>query len=447
MTHDLQTLLWPASRLGEALQTFAQTRTEPPPHTAQWDPDWIESAARSLGLEAQPVEIHYADLESSLSKIGPALVRIPGKDGRAAFLILLSNRVALGPAGEKVRVTTGAVRSALCAEMEAPVIREIEETLQRSGIPEAKRASALNVILRERFTTKPIRGIWIVRLPPSANFWLQLRQARVVRRLVVLGGAHAIQYAVWILAWWVVGANVLNGRGDPSWIFLWALLLLTLVPLRVLITWMQGLLAFGVGARLKQRLLFGALRLEPDSIRHQGAGQLLGRVLESEAVEALALSGGFLAVVALIEIVFALAVLAGGAGGMFQSACLLAWLLVTAGIASKYFRRNLVWTDVRLAMTHDLVENMVGHRTRLAQLAPGHWHDGEDKVLEQYVPSSKLMDKSTAALLSIVPRGWLVVGLIGLAPGFVQGAASPARMAIAVGGMLLAYRALRRLTW
>jgi ATP-binding cassette subfamily B protein len=168
-------------------------------------------------------------------------------------------------------------------------------------------------------------------------------------------------------------------------------------------------------------------------------------VLESEAVEALALSGGFLALVAGIEIVFALFVLTAGAGGVLHSAFLLAWLAVTAGIAWRYFQRNLTWTDSRLGMTHDLVESMVGHRTRLAQLAPDHWHDGEDEALERYVKTSKLMDRSTAALLAIVPRGWLVLGLIGLAPGSVRGAASPARIAIALGGILLAYRALRRL--
>ena len=40
---------------------------------------------------------------------------------------------------------------------------------------------------------------------------------------------------------------------------------------RVLATWMQGRFATGAGALLKQRLLYGALRLAPEEIRHQGA--------------------------------------------------------------------------------------------------------------------------------------------------------------------------------
>ncbi len=129
---------------------------------------------------------------------------------------------------------------------------------------------------------------------------------------------------LWILAWYVVGSNVLRGGTDRGWLIPWALLLLTLVPLRVLITRLQGWVAIGAGALLKQRLFFGSLRLEPDSLRHQGAGQLLGRVLESEAVEALALSGGFLAFVALIEIIASIFVLAAGAGGLLHSALALA---------------------------------------------------------------------------------------------------------------------------
>jgi ATP-binding cassette subfamily B protein len=168
-------------------------------------------------------------------------------------------------------------------------------------------------------------------------------------------------------------------------------------------------------------------------------------VLESEAVEALALSGGFLALVALIEIVVAIFVLASGAGGLLQAALLLLWLLAAAGIAWRYFQRSRDWTDVRLRMTHDLVESMAGHRTRLAQLAADRWHDGEDEALEQYLKSSVAMDRSTATLIALVPRGWLVVGLLGLTPAFVAGSPSPARIAIAVGGILLAYGAWQRL--
>jgi ATP-binding cassette subfamily B protein len=55
------------------------------------------------------------------------------------------------------------------------------------------------------------------------------------------------------------------------------------------------------------------------------------------------------------------------------------------------------------------------------------------------------MDRSAALLMAVVPRGWLVLGLIGLLPAFVSGTSSPASLAVGLGGSLLAYRALQKL--
>src|SRR5205807_1214291 len=87
-----------------------------------------------------------------------------------------------------------------------------------------------------------------------------------------------------------------------------------------------------------------------------------------------------------------------------------------------------------------------GHRTRLAQLPANRWHEGEDEELLRYQDASKKMDDTTAILLAVVPRGWLVLALLGLAPALARGGEPATSIAIAVGGMLLAYRALRRLT-
>jgi ATP-binding cassette subfamily B protein len=437
-------LLWPSSRLNEALAAFAAAPSDTPP-PPNFSPEWLEAAAQSLGLEAQAVEIPYPDLDGHLPALGPALLRVPSENGPKFLALLPGKRLrALAPDLSHRRLSVSALSSALTADLETPLLPEIGQLLDRAEVPPAQRPSAIRAILSQRLSEKRIGGIWILRPPPSADFRDQLKQAGVFRRLAALAAAHSVQYVLWILAWWVVGSNVINRRSDSGWLWLWALLLFTLIPLRVLITWLQGLAAIGAGARLKQRLFFGALRLEPDSIRHQGAGQLLGRVLESEAVEALALSGGFLALVAVIELAISLFVLSAGAGGWLQSALLLAWLLACGAIAWVYFQRNRSWTEVRLRMTHALVENMTGHRTRLAQLPPERWHEGEDEALESYLKTSRLMDRSTTGLLAIAPRGWLVLGLLGLAPAFLAGANSTARMAIAVGGTLLAYRALRR---
>lgn len=454
----MKELLWPAMRVHEALHALVAHTLVPagppleaaPPDVVD-DPDafsgWLTTAARSLGVEAQPAESLYSDLASDLASMGPALIRT-GSGAELAFLAIVPGKklTVLGPDMRRHHVSPSDVRSLLCGDREAALANEIRQVLDRAGIAENAQGRAHQAMLGQRLRGVRAGKIWLLHLPPSVNFWQQLRRAGHGKQLAALAGAHAIQYSLWIAAWWVVGSNVLNRSMDRSWMWLWALLLVTLVPFRVLITWLQGLVAIGAGARLKQRLFFGSLKLEPDSIRHQGAGQLLGRVLESEAVESLALSGGFLAFVAVIELAASLFVLSWGAGGLLQSAVLAAWIAAAAAMAYRYYERSRAWTDVRLKMTHDLVESMVGHRTRLAQLPHDQWHASEDDALEKYLKSSKVMDDSTAALLAMVPRGWLVLGLVALAPAFVRGDASTAQMAIAVGGMLLAFRALKRCT-
>lgn len=446
----LKSCLWPAARLGEALLALAPAGyTIDLPHPPDTNSDalfrWMEAAALTLGFEAQPAETTYSEFDHQLRTLGPAIIYVPAEFG-PAFLAVLRGGDLLAPDLSKVRVAPAAIRSALCGRIETPIVREVLAMLDRAQVPASKRTRALDAILRERLRPNRIRGIWLLRLPPGASFREQLRQAQIPRRLAALACVHALQYGLWIAAWWLVGSNVLRGTADRAWMVPWALLLLTLIPLRVLITRLQGWVAIGAGALLKQRLFFGALRLDLDSLKHQGAGQLLGRVLESEAVEALALSGGFLAFVALIEIVASVFVLAAGAGGWLQAGLLVLWLAAAALLARSYFRRNRDWTEVRLAMTHDLVESMTGHRTRLAQLAPDRWHVGEDEALEEYLRSSQAMDRSTGRLIAVVPRGWLVLGLIALVPALVYGTPSPGSVAVAVGGVLLAYRAWRRLT-
>ena len=57
------------------------------------------------------------------------------------------------------------------------------------------------------------------------------------------------------------------------------------------------------------------MKLEPEQIRREGAGQLLGRAMEADTVESLAMTGGLAGAIAGFELALASAVLAVGAGG------------------------------------------------------------------------------------------------------------------------------------
>ena len=460
MSAGLRGCEWPMARAGEALETLAravglstrpiQTPVTPQPFmTDPFDAQtrWLESAAATLGLEAEAVEAAYGDVDWLIRGAGPALLPVR-MDDQPRLLVLRAARrqsvTLVAPDLSVRRVPLAAIRQALCEPLETPVAGEIERLLDEVGIAGARRRRVRVALLRERLAATRGTGCWLVHLPPGASVREQGAHARLWSRLAVLVAAHASAYVLWILSWWIVGRAALEGRLDRGLLFAWALLLFTLVPFELLVTWLQGRLAIDAGTLLKRRLLHGALQLEPEEIRHQGAGQLLGRVIEAQAIEALALSGGFLALVAGVELTMAAVIL--GTVAIPAAAALAACTAAAAAFGWRFFVRRRAWTRSRLSMTHDLVERMVGHRTRIAQEAAERWHDGEDQDLERYLEASRAMDRAMVWLTAVVPRGWLLVGVLALSPVFVSGSASTATLAVALGGILLGYRAFRRLT-
>ncbi len=230
-----------------------------------------------------------------------------------------------------------------------------------------------------------------------------------------------------------------------GWLIAWALILLTLLPLRLFNAWLQGVVAVTLGGLLQKRLLFGALRLHPDEIRHQGAGQLMGRIFESEAIETMSLNGGVRGLTAIIELIMAGWVLALGAGGIGHALLLLVWMGLIGGLLARFYGQRRRWTVTRRDLTQYLVEVMVGQRTRLVQTLRRHWHRGEDDDLSGYVKALDEVDRTAIILETVISHGWLLVGLAGLIPAFVSGRHSPAALAISLGGVLSAEAAFRNL--
>ena len=462
---DVSSAAWPIDGLGFALSALgarAGVEVAPgepprPPSTCEGiDPAaartlgrWIHAAAAGLSLEAEAVVLPHSTLARRLSECAPALVRIP-RSGAPRFLAIVGGswgRVALlTPDMETCRLRGRDVAALLQSGTDAGLSQSTEAILDSVSLSDRRRERVRAALRRDRLRREDLDGVWLVRADPASGFAGQVAQAGLWRRLAALGGAHAAEYVCWILAWWLVGLAAMQGRMDRGWLIAWALLLLTMVPLRVTATWLQGTIAIAAGAILKQRLLVGALRLEPDDINREGAGHLLGRVMESEAVESLALGGGFLALVSLIELLLAAVVLAVGASGAFAVVLLAGWTTLVGWMGWRYALRNRGWAALRLRLTHDLVERMIGHRTRLVQERADRWHDGEDDELAHYTEASAEMDRGAAWLAAIGARGWLLLALAALTPAFLDGSATPASLAIGIGGTLLAYRAFRRLS-
>lgn len=158
MTNNLDTLSWPASRLGEAMEALArQSGLAPRPLETPNPPNnglaressealgrWIEAAAGYLGLEAEPLKTPYVEIEQLVRSAGPALLRLSGKDELRFLALLDGQRMVsiLGPDLAVHRLQPAVVRAALCQALEAPVVSEVDRLLNEAGVPKRRRSRA-----------------------------------------------------------------------------------------------------------------------------------------------------------------------------------------------------------------------------------------------------------------------------------------------------------------
>lgn len=446
MSSPLTGMIWPQSRIQDAVAALARARRLDAVAVDTQSNAEVGSLAAAMGLEAEAVEACYGEIEGFLARANGALLSITVGDVSGWLLIVKSghrNMLLLTPTLQRRRVKTRIVRDALCAPLEQRASKSVNSML--AVLPAERRPHARRALLHSYLDAVTLPAGWLLRTAPSAHFFSQLCRSGLCGCALWVVAAYALAYGLWIVAWWLIGNAALQGRYDAGWWQAWVLLLVSLAGLQALGGMRQTQFLTGAAALLKRRLLRGALRLEQDHVRREGAGQLLGRVLEAEAIETLALNGGLSAVFAAFEIAASVAVLAYGAGGAIHAVLLVLWLAVATLLTWRYVHHRRAWTGARLDLTHYLTEQMLGHRTRLVQQPADQWHEGEDGALSQYHDQSRIMDRWAMTLTTLVPRGWLIISLVALAPAlFVPGSTNA--LAIGVGGCLLAYAALQKST-
>ncbi|MDX1606833.1 MAG: hypothetical protein R3202_11615, partial [Candidatus Competibacterales bacterium] len=442
-------LVWSAERLADGIELLARAAGYPVAAAAPVvDPLPPAAAAARLGLELEPVDSPYPERHLLLRHAGPAVFTLPPESGAGHLLLLRSGprrAVLLGTDLNRHRVVLAQLSDWLLREVETPERAAIEPLLERADVPPERRERACRALLDERLAAVQLRGGWLLRLTPASGFWSQLRHARMPQLLGGLIAAHAGYQLFQILGWWLIAHGALAGEIEPAWVWAWALLLLTGVPFELLTVWTQSRLTIGFGQLLKPRLLFGALQLRGEEVRGQGIGQFLGRVLEAETLETLVLGGGFSALMSLIGLGAATVILALGAGGWPHALLLLLWFGVALVLSWRFHVRSLVWRRGHREMINALIERMVGHRTRLAQEDPRDWHHEEDQRLAGYLQLSQTVDGELIRIGGLVQRGWLLLGLLGLAYPLLTGPPAPALIAISLGGILLASQAFAQM--
>ncbi len=451
MNADLAAVAWPAHRVGDALLTLARAAGLPAGNAAIASPvpaepgEHLDAVAGTLGLEAEEIDLSCAGLDEALRSASPALLRAPG----GGFLALAAARgrgvELVAPDGSRRRARREAIRRALLSAEDTSASEAVESLLARAALPASRRERAASVLLAEWLGQRPFRGCWAVREPSHAPLRRLLSEAGVFRHLRRFALASAADFALLVLGWAWIGRAALEGRGAGGWLVGWALVIATAIPLRVVAAGEAVRTAIQAGAVVKQRLLAGALRMDPERLRGDGAGRLFARVLDAEALESLALSGGLATAIAAVQLVLALPVVALGAAGAPLAVVLAAVLAAGAAAARSEWRARSRAAAAGLDLTHDLVERMVGYRTRLAQEPRSRRHEVEDQLLERHLVALSGADASAAATSALVPRGWLLGAVAVLGLSLAGGSPPTGALAIAIGAILLVAQSLRQL--
>ena len=450
MTPSPADLLWPVDQLPGALEQLAHRQgygraageVAAPPADVEPSRGWMFALGDRLGVELEPIRPLYSELTRVVERAAPCIIQVR-RDGRPFYLVLLGRRGGklrlLARDATAVLVQTKSALALMREEQEATVA-EVDQLLDGVDMSPRARERARARILLQRLGQAQLRTGWIMRPKRTARLKTLLGDipSLVVRILV----SHTLLSLVLASSFWLLGRAALHEHLDLGWFLGWIAVIACAIPLRMVEVWWQGVFSIRVGTLLKQQLLAGILKLTPDEVRLDGIGRHFGRVAEAEVVEQLALGGALLAVLSIVDLILAGVILVLGAGGWLQAGALVAWVLVAFLLGRRHYAVQRQWSTARVDITHDLLERMLGHRTRLAQLPLERWHDGEDVRLCAYSETSKIMDRRTMQLTALLRDGWLVLALLTLVPAFAFGTAdASSALAVSVGGILLALRA------
>ena len=451
----------------------ASSRPSPvvaPPDGCLWPEvqrdELIRALARSARLPriAAPerISIAYADLAPELSgrlrreapfflRLAPSLAETAEVAASGRLLAI----IACDGARARLLARDGAVHEyglpELAAFVRAPIERSampgLDRLLKDARLPSARAAVVRAAMIGGAATGDVVDGFRL--RPPSGTLAAVFRREGGRWWLALAALSQAAQLALLMLAWWMVGTQAVAVRpgatGLLTGLLAWGGALAAFVGVRALSSWLAGRLAIEGGRLFRERLLEGLLALDAEPLRAEGVGQLLGRVMETAAVETLALGGGLQALAAGFELATGAVVLALGARGPGQLAVLLGWLALAGALAARLVRSLRTWSGLRLALTHDLVERMVGQRTLVAQQPPEQRQREEVHELDAYQRAGRALDRDTAAQAVLVPRGWLLVGTLALLPALRDSGVAAGAIATSLGGVLFVYGALRRL--
>jgi ATP-binding cassette, subfamily B, bacterial len=454
-TEDAARLFWSLAALRDAeenlilrsgLPLTAQSLPAQPTGGGRFMEDngsqWVRRAPHAVGLDViEEVDVPLNTLlRRFLSITGPILVVFqPGGGGEVVLTAILEpgawGRV-LKPDGTEARMPRAAIHAAIAqlAASESQSLSAIFDSLPggRAALQKLRKSDALGGLghlFLARFTLDGAH--------PIAS---QISVADGWKALGASVAISAVQALAALGAFWALGNTMVDGQIDMDRIVGWSLLAASDAPLQYLGSRALANFSISLGSAIKRRSLEGTFFAEEKEVRAKGFGELIARTSEASVVEQLSLGEASGIFAAVFEIIGSAVFLARGEPNLPSLLALGACLLAAAVVVRRSIRDYREVYIRRMSLTDDLVDKIIGHRTRAVQQSPRQRHSTEDFDLSEYTRVAQRLDR-TRAITTVMPRVWLTIGAGILLGAFVARAPLSALVYSALG-ILLCYRAL-----
>lgn len=443
----LTDLLWPVGRWQDAVREIllrsglptlpACVRRLPPEHLEAERLRWLHHAARDLGFEGYVETVDSGRLASGPAAPGPYLVLVEDVAAQSVSALAMLRRrggsplaaphyVIVRPDGGEETLSWKVLSSKLTRS------RGSDEDLASvfEGLPGG--AKSLQRLLASRDDRSRSFTIVSYQLDAAQPFYEQLKQRGILKKLIAYVMLSAVQGVVAALAAFTLGAAALTGVVDLSRVIAWSLLAASSVPLQYINVGVLGQTTLDVAVVMKKRLLEGALVTDDEGLRAQGFGVLIARLNEASVVEQLNLTQLFGILAPLGQLLAGLVLLSWGTLAQVHLPLAAAFLIGAVILGLHFDRRYRSTYQTRLSLTQDLVEKVIGHRTRAVQANPEHLHDEEDDQLCGYANQLLALNQSTTASDIYSRLGMLASGGV-LLFSFITGEEGAALLPTAIG--------------
>jgi ATP-binding cassette subfamily B protein len=382
---------------------------------------WLVDAPRALGLEGSQRWLKKHELLAHLLRPGEHIVGVDSPDDatkrNADFVMLVSTGARcrlVGAGGSDVEVSTVEVTDRLLAAMlgNDPRLARIFATVG-GGIRAHQRMQR-----RERLDRKPI-VVWSYRRDAATPLMELAREQGALRDTTIFLVTTILQLLFTAFAAYTFGSAALNGIVDRGRLVAWIMVSLVAVPLTYFASLSLSRVSLTVGGAIKRRSLEGAFSVGEDTLRREGYSAMLARINETSRLERVSVADAFGILVPTVMIALSLYLFATSSRRPLTFvvlAIVVLAMLVLMWVESA--RRQVAAYRRRTAITSDVVDKLIGHRTRAVQENPKHWHDSEDRSLAEYARSLGRVDLVGAACATL-PRVWLLAAGSLLAIDFV----------------------------